>query len=179
MLSVLSESLKSMWCNVIAEMRRNRYEIYVCNVHDAQFKLNQFQSMIVQIFRCMFFCSHISYGNATGVIVNSKWAKRAVCVLVRNVSINHYYVKRTCAFGRLILSYLLFGRALFSFLERPWSPLLLLLFIVLFHFVHVDCVSKAEIWIYALYCIVFGRTQQKYVCPILAHWNRKYRNNKA
>lgn len=30
-----------------------------------------------------------------------------------------------------------------------------------------------------MHCIVLGRTQQKYVCPILAHWNRKYRNNKA
>lgn len=62
-----------------------------------------------KIFRCLFLCVfHNSWGNAIGVWIHSKWAKRTVCVLVRNVSINHYYVKRTCAFGRLIVHPLLF-----------------------------------------------------------------------
>lgn len=129
-------------------------------------------TMIVENFRCAFCCSHISRGNAIGVIINSKWAKRAVCTLVRNVSINHYYVKRTCAFGRLILCYLLFGCGLFSFFITFWVRnghgcrccycyhfccCLLFCFILLrpCGLCSVYLKPKFE---YALYCIVLRRT---------------------
>lgn len=50
MLSVLSESLKSMWCNVIAEMRRNRYEIYVCNVQIVSIPIYDCANFSVYVF---------------------------------------------------------------------------------------------------------------------------------
>lgn len=50
MLLVLSESLKSMWCNVIAEMRRNRYEIYVCNVQIVSIPIYDCANFSVYIF---------------------------------------------------------------------------------------------------------------------------------
>lgn len=113
----------------------------------------------------MFLCFQNSWGNAIGVLINSKWAKRTVCLLVRIVSINHYYVKRTCAFGRLIVHPLLFTfRSCIAFfvtlgLKRPWLRLLLSLCIVLFCFVHVDFMVKTEIWM----CSVLRRAQQKYL----------------